>query len=287
MVGYVQSRGRARQMQSTYVIMFGENEVDNIARYENLRDSETELRKIYQTLNALEKKKEVDFSNVEKEEEDPLDISARESYVVPTTGAKLTYSSSISLLGHLCATIRRDAYTQPLQPKYTGEIVDDKFFVAKVQLPKALPLSTRHLTYVGEKKRSKREAKRSVAFLAVKELHKLGVFDDYFSAMKPRKGEAVEDADGQAVAEINNVTPMMDVLVVSPWKAGPPWLLQRIFLDGVSVSGLLTGCKLPEIVMYLRGTHIELRRPEEQCLDLSEHQMNLVDKFTRMGIWWP
>ena len=284
MIGYVQSRGRARQAQSSFVVMFREDEEVSIQRYRALKESEGHLRNLYQSLNDGEKEDEVEFMADEGEEEN-LDASDRETYVIPTTGATLTHGSAIALLEHLCSIIPKDAYTPTLQPRYTGKVSNDGYFIAEVRLPNAIPLRRR--IYVGNKRPSKKGAKRSVAFIAVKELHKLGVFDDHLSPVRPKKGEHVVDADGQAIAKIDEVPPMMDVFVVSPWKSGPPWILQRLTLNGSAAPsvGLVTGGHLPEIEMQIRGTHVRVH-PPEQVTELSEHQLNLMDKFTRMCLWW-
>ncbi|KAI5116563.1 hypothetical protein M0805_001548 [Coniferiporia weirii] len=283
MVGYVQSRGRARQHKSTYVIMVQENDAMQLARYEDFRNVEPSLKKVYQSMNAPNTSATEDDQGNERdnEQDDPRDLAARENYVVPSTGATLTYSSAIIILDHLCALIPRDAYTSSQQPKYTGE------YQVTVRLPRALPLAASELVYVGMEKRSKKEAKRAAAFIAVRALHGLGVLDDHLSPAKAKKGEVIEDADGRPIAKINAVATMMDVLVASPWKAGPPWYMYPVSLDGQTPVGLIAGNVLPEVELCVRGMRVQLHcYGTPQRLELDQPCLDLLERFTKIGIWW-
>src|SRR5882762_3079630 len=188
MVGYVQSRGRARNKTSTFIIMIQEGSEDAFARYKAFLTTKPELRKVYESRQKR-------IRTVEEEEvddtEDPTDLAERERYIVPSTGAVLTYNTSINLLNYLCSLIPHDNYTPTPVPKYAGD------FISTLELPVSLPLPNEKLVYTGPEKRSKREAKRAVAFLAVKELHALDVFDDYLLPTSTSKGKVTEDADGR------------------------------------------------------------------------------------------
>ncbi|THH08707.1 hypothetical protein EW145_g2529 [Phellinidium pouzarii] len=276
MVGYLQSRGRARKHKSTYVVMVEENDVMQLERYEGFRNAEPNLKKVYERVEPL-----CATENEEDEQDDPSDLVARENYVIPSTGATLTYSSAIGILEHLCALIPRDVYTSSLRPKYSGD------YVATVQLPHALPLAANQFTFTGPQKCSKKEAKRAVAFIAVRTLHSLGVFDDHFSPTKARQGEVVEDADGGTIANVNAVATMMDVLVVSPWKPGPPWYMYTVIRDDETCAGLISGNRIPEVELSVRGMRVELRCHESsQPMNLDTSQLDLLVRFTKLGIWW-
>ncbi|KAH8114247.1 hypothetical protein DFH11DRAFT_1596751 [Phellopilus nigrolimitatus] len=284
MVGYVQSRGRARQQKSTYVVMIDENDATNLTRYEGFRNTEPDLKKVYQTAN-IPSTTNTSNNEQEPEQDDPRDLAERENYVIPSTGATLTYNSAIALLDHLCALIPRDRYTSSLQPKYT----DMKDKCASVQLPRALPLANDQLVYHGPQKHSKKEAKRAVAFSAVRALHGLGVFDDYLSPVKPKKGDVIEDADGRPIAKVSAVAKMMDVFVAIPWKAGPPWYLHAVQLDDRTCAGLVAGCVLPEVSIVVRGTQVRLRydgHPAQMATDPAHFNIDLLEQFTKMGLWW-
>lgn len=282
MVGYVQSRGRARQHQSTFVVLVHENDLTEINRYQTFRRTEPELKAVYQNMNSLNSSTELDAEDISEDvDDDPRDLASRESYTIPSTGARLTYSSSIQLLNHLCSLIPRDAYTPTMRPKYGGD------FTAIVKLPRALPLPVNKLTFRGPPKRTKREAKRAVAFMAVRELHRLGVFDDHLSPIVAQKGESVEDADGRPVSKVSDVAVMMDVMVASPWKSGPTWYLHSLCIDGVVRAGIVSGNALPAVEVNIRGKTVQAGHQLSAVpLNLSSARVELLDKFTRTGIWW-
>ncbi|KAL5528914.1 hypothetical protein ACEPAG_4888 [Sanghuangporus baumii] len=279
MVGYVQSRGRARQQQSTFVVLINENDLTELARYQTFQRAEPELKAVYQSMTSSTDMEPDDTSEVI--DDDPQDLATRESYTIPSTGATLTYSSAIQLLNHLCSLIPRDAYTAAMRPKYSGD------FAVTVRLPRALPLPGEKLTFRGPLKRTKREAKRAVAFMAVRELHRLGVFDDHLSPIVAQKGECIEDADGRPISKVSDVAVMMDVMVASPWKSGPPWYLHSLYIDGVTRAGIVCGNALPEVDVMVRGKHVQARRHSSALpFSLASSQADLLDRFTKMGIWW-
>ncbi|OBZ75102.1 Dicer-like protein 1 [Grifola frondosa] len=100
-------------------------------RYRAFSESEPQLRMVYQMREDAAKKAEE--AEEAEDHDDPADILERERFVVPSTGAVLTYNSSISLLGHLCSLIPRDRFTPVQLPKYSGNNV------ATVRLPSSLP----------------------------------------------------------------------------------------------------------------------------------------------------
>lgn len=275
MVGYVQSRGRARHRSSTFVILVEEGDAHQLARYQALKQSEPELRSIYQTRDAA-------AIGDPFEDEDPSDTSFGERYVVPSTGAVLSYTSAASLLNRLCALIPRDPFTPPQIPRYTGD------FVSTLILPASLPLPQELLTFTGPEKSTKREAKRAAAFVAVKRLHELNVFDDYLLPSKGSKVKAYEDADGMPVASIKNLPDMLDALVRDPWVFGDRLFLHTIYVDGLPTAGLLTGSSLPEVEMIIQGTFftMEAGTPFQIQQPCGWDKLRMLQDYTRAGLWW-
>jgi len=106
MVGYVQSRGRARRATSTFVVMIQQNNASELDNYRSLSENEPQIRRLYQsgipTLGAggqtVDDEGNSDYVY-------PTDLAKRERFVVPGTGAILTYNTAIGLLGHLCSLI--------------------------------------------------------------------------------------------------------------------------------------------------------------------------------------
>lgn len=275
MVGYVQSRGRARHHTSAFVILVEEGDTHQLARYQALKESEPELRFIYQTRDTM-------AVGDPFEDDDTSDLSLGERYVVPTTGAILSYNSAASLLNRLCALIPRDPFTPPQIPRYTGD------FVSTLTLPPSLPLPQELLVFTGPKKSTKREAKRAVAFMAVKRLHELNVFDDYMLPSKGSRAKVYEDADGRAVPSTRDLPDMMNVFVRDPWVLNDKLFLHIIYADGLPTAGLLTGSSLPQVEMVIQdafftveaGTPFEIRQPHDW------DKLRMLQDYTRTGLWW-
>lgn len=279
MVGYVQSRGRARHHTSAFVIMVEQGHNVQLARYKALRESEPELRRIYQSREVMEMCREVDE---EEETEDPVDISGRERYLISSTGAVLTYNTGIGLLNHLCSLIPRDSFTPVHLPKYSGD------FVANMELPSALPLPPAALSFTGPEKRSKKEAKRAVAFMAVKALHELNVFDDYLLPARGSSKGSSEDADGRSMMDITGVPEIMDVMVRDPWTDGDKLFLHVIYLDGIPTGGLITGSMLSSVEMVCGDTFVSMDNGKAIIFDkvFEWRQRREIQDFTRVGLWW-
>lgn len=279
MVGYIQSRGRARQRTATFIIMVQEGAEVQIQRYLAFTQSEPQMKAVYQSRDDP-----TSMPVVEEEEGeivDPQDLAERERFVVPTTGAVLTYNTSIGLLNHLCSLIPRDKFTPIHAPQYTGE------FISTLQLPSSLPLPQDDLVFEGPEKRSKKEARRAVAFMAVKRLHKLNVFDDYLLPTKSHSGDH-EDADGRAIDDVSQVPNWMESLVRDPWVSGETQWLHVVYLDSEPVAGLVTGTALPavELVCNSKFVSTDEGRPVRFSRGDEWRQRRAMEDFMRMGLRW-
>ncbi|KAH8100190.1 hypothetical protein BXZ70DRAFT_174315 [Cristinia sonorae] len=279
MVGYIQSRGRARHKLATFIVMIQEGAAAHVERYRTFTESEPHLKAVYQTRD------EPGSMPVVEEEEgeivDPEDLAERERFVVPSTGAVLTYNTAIGLLNHLCSLIPRDKFTPVHVPQYSGD------FASTLQLPPSLPLPPDVLVFTGPERRSKKEAKRAVAFMAVKRLHSLNVFDDYLLPAKSHTGDN-EDADGRPVDDFSQVPDMMDVMVCDPWTRGETLWLHVVSIDGEPVAGLVTGTSLPPVDLVCNGQYVSTGegRYVRFSRDNGWHQRRAMEDFMRMGLGW-
>lgn len=279
MVAYVQSRGRARHRTSTFVVMFQKGNADAINRYRTFADSEPHLKQFYQLQNTKANVGEEQLEDGEIEA-DPNEETARERYVVPRTGAVLAYHSALGLLNQLCGLIPRDKYTPPLMPTYVGD------FECELTLPNALPLPPELLVYRGPLRATKREAKRAVAFMAVKKLHQLGVFDDYLMPSVGTHGQDEEDADGVPIPSVEDVPDTIPVSVKDPWSLGTHLWLHVVYLDNKPAAGLITGTLLPKVDLRWGGSEIRLGPGRKLILDAERHQRIALDTFSRTAVWW-
>lgn len=280
MVGYVQSRGRARNKTSSFIIMVPEGNDEAVARYKAFLNTEPELRKVYETRQR--KARTIVDAEDGEDAEDPEDMARRERYIVPSTGAILTYHTSINLLNYLCSLIPHDHYTPAPTPKYSGD------FISTLELPHSLPLPVEHLRYTGPEKLSKKEAKRAVAFNAVKALHALDVFDDFLLPTSTSKGTVTEDADGRALDDVRSVKETMEVSVRDPWVIGLTLWLHVIFVNGERRGGLITGTILPPCTFEWERTNVCIQGSYMVIFDSEDGhiQRNSLRDYSKLCVWY-
>lgn len=209
---------------------------DNIARFQSIINSEARMMKWLSIKNdtVVNTPPDDDESEVVSEEE-------RRARYVTSKGAVLTYSTSIALLSELCTLIPSDEFAGSLQPKY------EVGFVVNLTLPSALPIPRDCLTFTGPRCKTKSEAKRAVAFMAVKFLHKLQVFDDYLLPVRESAMAEGEDADGHKVA-ITTVPKFLDTSSYTPfenlWKPNAQVWIHPVHIGDKFLCGLITGSEL-------------------------------------------
>ena len=283
MVGYVQSRGRARRATSTFVVMVQQNSTSEIDNYRSFSQNEAYIKGLFRSSAPQSLPEPVAGDTEDGGGNDyvyPTDLAKRERFVVQSTGAILTYNSAIGLLGHLCSLIPCDTFTPSHKPRYSGD------FVSTVRLPSALPLPPEQLVYEGPRKHSKKEAKRAVAFKAVKALHSLGIFDDHLLPAHC-KGDLEIDGDRSQVDDVTPIPETMDVVVISPWSLGPKLWTHPVSMDGRRVAGLVTGTPLPPTELFWSGTTLALGAAELVTFDTDEDQQRkLMQDYTQLGLWW-
>jgi len=255
--------------------MIQKDDLAQLTRYKALQEGEPEINRAYQTrhLNTDD-----DLDDDDEDINDLVDLAERERYIVPSTGAILSYDNAINLIHHLCALIPRDAFTPPHQPTFTG------YFQSTMRLPPSLPLPPRHLSYLGPPKRSKKEARRAVAFCAVKRLRMLDVFDDYLLPISSQ----VHEADKQRVTCVRNVPAIMTVSVRDPWCMGSKLWIHPIFIDGCQVAGLVTGTKLPPVDVLVASSHVRSGLAESLVFheDVEFEERKIMHDFTKLAIWY-
>ncbi|KAJ7349123.1 hypothetical protein DFH08DRAFT_697596 [Mycena albidolilacea] len=277
MIGYVQSRGRARSKASTFVVMVEENDSVQLARYKAFSEMDPELKAMYQSRPGDPMDTE---NHMDEDEVHPTDLANRERYVVPSTNAVLSYDNAVNLLNRLCALITHDAFTSSHCPKYSGD------FQAVVQLPSNLGLPPQDLRYQGPEKLSKKEAQRAVAFRAVKRLHELDVFDQYLLPVpSARKGR--EENDGTPLLDVDQIPITMCVSVKDPWTTDYSqrlWI-HPIFIENRRVAGLVTGTELYPVELNCGQSRVRTGAAELVSLD-ERYQREMMYLFTKECIWY-
>ncbi|KAH7398246.1 endoribonuclease dcr-1 [Pyrenochaeta sp. MPI-SDFR-AT-0127] len=180
MIAYVQSRGRARHRNSKYLHMLEDGNHDHRERIMDVRYDEQVMRKFCQDLS--QDRKIADFA---KDGSELLAFEDRlfPSYIDPASGAKLTYSSSLSILNHFVATWPYPGHATMLQPNYVicPEMnYDDRNprrrgFVCEVILPEGSPV----ISITGDVQGKKAIARCSAAFKMCLDLRRRGHLNEH------------------------------------------------------------------------------------------------------------
>ena len=285
---YIQSRGRARLANSSFIIMLENGPSIDRGRLEALQMGEIRVKSMY-------------GRNMDRPEDDQADIDSGEEpdlvsegrFVVETTGASLTPSGAIGLLNNVCSLIPRDDHTPPLQPKYK---IHPTFHTCEVRLPSALPIPRESLVVHSAplSNRTKKSAKRSAAFRAVIQLYELGVFDDYLLPLRRDQGDTAEDIDGKPPVDISSIEPMMDVFVHDPWgnvwEKGAPIYLHVLNAGGRDGMGIICASQLSHFQgkFTASGQEISLGVSTGIPLKINEEEkyraLDIMDRYMKNGV---
>lgn len=158
MIQYIQSRGRARQVQSTYVHMIEEGNGDHRRRIYQNTANENLLRQFCSSLPEDRQLKGSDFDMeyyLRKER-------GQRVYTVRPSGAKITYKSSLSILGDYLNSLRyQDDFTEDMGIVADYHIMPTEGgFICELVMPVASPVSGA----MGRPHSTKQVAKCSAAF---------------------------------------------------------------------------------------------------------------------------
>jgi endoribonuclease Dicer len=176
LISYVQSRGRARQMNSRYVIMM-----------EKYNASATELLSNITLYEDILKLSLWDPDFYTRTPEIEIELKA-DYYKVESTGAKATLDSAISLINHFCSKLTTDGYTKP-NAEYTFEN-EGSLFKCTLTLPSVCNLNQRSFT--GRACSKKNDTKRWAALQAVKYLH---LYRELNDRLLPMSKEEISDKE--------------------------------------------------------------------------------------------
>lgn len=188
MIGYVQSRGRARHRNSKYLHMLEEGNNDHRERLMDARYDEQIMRDFCKNLTQDRLLDDADLENAE--------LLALEEKLFPTytdeqSGAKLTYRSSLSVLSHFVATYPAPDHNTMAQPSYVinhqmnSNTLDPhrSGFVCEVILPAYCPI----ISKVGQMQSRKTIAKCAAAFEMCIELRRKGKLNEHLLPTDAKK----------------------------------------------------------------------------------------------------
>ncbi|KAG0366661.1 hypothetical protein BC939DRAFT_526607 [Gamsiella multidivaricata] len=188
LISHIQSRGRARDPVSEYIIMQQRGEASHL---EKIKVQEEEMRlwcsglTIDRIVNLKgsagrgEGNSGSEDNNDNDDDDEGLEqmrelANVQTSYIVKSTGARVTFNSAIALLHQYCASLPSDAYMRPkpyfeiLAAKTAGE------WDCLLTLPPNAPI----IDFYQASFSRKMLAKKAVAFQACTELHSIGALND-------------------------------------------------------------------------------------------------------------
>ncbi|KAF8655840.1 hypothetical protein AX16_002924 [Volvariella volvacea WC 439] len=343
MVGYVQSRGRARNKTSTFIIMIREDDTANLARYHKLNEVEPLMQQVVQDRKSVyhqynghiykfepNQSKRPGARGVDDEDDPedrihPVDLLDRERYVVPSTGAILTYDNALTIMNRLCDIIPHDDYTPAPKPLFTLSLANSSGYnigigyYCTLHMPPGLPLRKEDRIFTSQVKKTKKEAKRAVAFQALKALREREVIDEHLYPIgtghrgRGKGGRFGEDVKGMGIGmggagpaeqhmekwikrKLKRLGVLLTVGVIDAWfisDEGPLWV-HEIEVTGaddrhVGRIGVVTSALLPEgVEMPYQDQLVRLTRAKRLVFPVPEDESDarrVMDSFTRLVIW--
>ncbi|KAH6696703.1 hypothetical protein BKA61DRAFT_563214 [Leptodontidium sp. MPI-SDFR-AT-0119] len=247
LIQYIQSRGRARHVNSRYIHMYEDGNADHLQIMLEVRKNEKILKTFCQSLpeDRLLMGNDYDMDHF---------LAKEKSHRVykTSTGAKLTYKMSLMVLANFVDSLEHSNDTN-LQPEYVMT-VQNKQFVCEVILPLNSPIRGS----VGRLCSTKQVAKCSAAFETCLELvkgkhldeHLLPTFTKQLPAMRnallavdSKKREAYDMKTKPALWSVGGVP---DQLFVTVLKLANPEALVRPSQPLV----LLTRSRLPQLPSF-------------------------------------
>ena len=167
LIQYIQSRGRARHEESEYITMIERGSGLHGSKIREVQEGEKAMRAFCEALpqDRLLQKYDFDIPAAEK---------TYRSFTEPSTGAKLTYYSSLIVLTQYISALPTDQETAPQVTYIMG--FENKMFVCEALLPEGSAFRSIR----GQPATTKAIAKRSAAFEACLRLRQGGHLDERF-----------------------------------------------------------------------------------------------------------
>lgn len=182
-IQYIQSRGRAREENSEYLTFIeGGNGRHSRTVAQAMYDQST-LRRFCAALPEDRKIAGFDANASAIQGE-----FHHKSYIIPSSGAKLTWTSSLEVLSNFTASLRQSS-DEYLAPEYVV-INQGQNFVAEVQLPPKSPIQS----MTGFPHKNKQAARCSAAFELCKALIQKKYIDEHLHPIFVKKLPAMRNA---------------------------------------------------------------------------------------------
>ncbi|KAK9273139.1 hypothetical protein L1049_017946 [Liquidambar formosana] len=204
---YVQSRGRARQNDSQFVMML---ERGNIKQRDQLFDIIRSERSMTDT--SINRGPDACVLKA-------CTFDETDTYFVDTTGASVTADSSVNLIHRYCDKLPGDKYFTP-KPIFQFSLLEGSY-----QCKLTLPPNAAFQTIVGPLSRASHLSKQLVCLEACKKLHQMGALDDHLLPLieEPSENDVIvkrkESTSGAGTTKRKELHGMTCIRALS-WKLG-------------------------------------------------------------------
>ncbi|KAG9061832.1 Dicer-like protein 1 [Linnemannia hyalina] len=229
-ISYIQSRGRARQKNSRYIMMMEYDNRGEEAALEKIQIGEKSMRDWCHSLDSerlMRKPASID----EDEGTELMDmLTPDQSYRVPSTGALLTLDSAIPLLHYYCSSLTGDEFCS-LRPEFSVTANGSSGFICDLTLP---PNASIRIVQ-SDRTSTKLMARKSAAFKACEMLHSLKALNDNLLPVVVREaiGDSPVESGPVETIEKNRVYPYTcpEIWKQDPMDTEAPITLHRCVIE--------------------------------------------------------
>lgn len=184
-IQYIQSKGRARQAQSTYISMLEHGNMQHLWRLKQAMRDASALRLFFSALPADRKIQD----NIDLALATDNERATQRVYEIEETGARLTFISSLEVLAKFVSSLSSgDAMETPEYVVVSAHA--RKRFLATVVLPDSSPIKSAN----GHPQRNKQLARCSAAFEACVELIKRKFINNHLQPTLSKQLPAMRNA---------------------------------------------------------------------------------------------
>ncbi|KAI0432759.1 hypothetical protein F5Y09DRAFT_353064 [Xylaria sp. FL1042] len=248
-IQYIQSRGRARRFNSKFYQMI---ETGNLAHRQLIAEIQDHEAKLREFCDMLPEDRLITGCDYDIEYHLSKERSHR-VYKVPSTGAKLTYKSSVTVLANFVSSLPHPTDVLCDAADYIVHNVGGEF-ECEVLLPDASPIKSA----IGRRASSKQVAKCSAAFEMCLKLKKQKHLDDNLRSTFSKRLPAMRNARLAISSKKQAEYPMRR----KPYSWSVSGLIERLFVTVIKLSSpkalgrpsqplaLLTRDSLPQVATF-------------------------------------
>lgn len=281
MIQYVQSRGRARHRNSRFIHLMERDDYEAQDRLAEIHNCERIMKDFCLGLPRDQRL----LADDDADEDSSAKNGKFPSYLIKSTGARLTYDLSLMILNHYVSMIPRDEDVDDMTTRFNVFVREEKF-VCEVNLPERAKLSP----VVGRAYSKKIHAKMSAAFEMCKILRKQGLLNEN---LMPVYVDTLHMMRGARLAiKSHRQRPHKIQLKPSMWQEDRGSMPKTLYLTGIRLGhgwdrpvrpiGLLTRRELPQLPSFplfkLNGDlSTVLSHADSTAMSVDE---NLLSQFT-------